>query len=156
MFPGSSKAGFDERLVREALLHERQGGLDCLPQRDRFAQATVLVLGPGGGEHFALDEVEHGLGFGLSRKGGLFIARGDAPLSGLGRQGLLLLLERSQGHSFRPRGPHRLPDRSRGPYQAALPPPPPPSRTAARFRRANLRKRYASDGGQACTGSSSR
>ena len=33
---------------------------------------------------------------------------------------------------------------------------PPPSPPPALFRRANLRKRYHADGGQACTGSSSR
>ena len=39
--------GFDERLVRETLVHDRQGGFQGLAQRHLPAQAALLALRPG-------------------------------------------------------------------------------------------------------------
>ncbi len=64
--------GFDERLVREALFHEWQSGLEGLPERHVVAQAPGLPFRPGGGEDLVLHEVEHNPRLRLLRLGRLF------------------------------------------------------------------------------------
>src|SRR5260370_33403049 len=62
-----TELGFDERLVREALLDERQGGLDGLAERHFPAQAALKAPRLRGREKLVLDEVHPGPGAGFPR-----------------------------------------------------------------------------------------
>src|SRR5205823_12644650 len=82
--------GFNERLVLEALVHERHGAVDRFAKRYLPAEAALLTLGPSRGENLVLDEVQDSLSLGLALFSGLLRlllrCRSDEsfPSSGLG------------------------------------------------------------------------
>src|SRR5262249_31424179 len=90
----------DQRLVRQALGHERQRHVDGLPECHLMAQAPFLALRPRRCEDSLLDELQHRLRLGLTG------------------------LRRRIGHPPRPTGPLR-PRIAPSPRRVAPPPPPP-------------------------------